>query len=363
MPYNPWDYAANTAIIQRAINNWLEDLAPLGPRIAPLVPVQDRKIKKQAFEIEAFGKGKFKARDATPPIFVPTIRWTREYIELALLEEMSPIEEDEWHNLTSPDENIRNKTGIDILTRTRVLQMRNERLTEWMRFQAFQDTLTVTMGDSVTNPAQNYGLKYGIPPLNKPQATVTWLDRVNSKPISDLRAWQRMLMRLTGQFGYMVHMNSWTYENLEFSAETLAKLSPLGRTLLLAEQSDIIRLLYGADSMEGNNQSTQIIISDAGFRDEGVEDDRSLDATTLYIPDGYVLMTTPYQLDGENIADVPDGRVAVTTEGNAPLVWKQGFQTETMFDLFAKTHFTRAASARIPRLNKPKAFVWAKVFF
>ena len=358
MPYNPWDYAANTAIIQRAINNWLEDLAPLGPRIAPLVPVQDRKIKKQAYEIEAFGKGQFKARDATPPIFVPTIRWTREYIELALLEEMSPIEEDEWHNLTSPDENIRNKTGVDILTRTRVLQMRNERLTEWMRFQAFKDDLTVAFADD----SQAYKLRYGVPPLNQPQASVSWLDRTNSTPVSDLRGWQRQLMRATGQFGYMIHMNSWTYENVEFSKEVLDKLSAFSRTLLQANQADVVRLLYGADSMEGNNQTTQLIITDNGYRDEGVEDDRSLDATTLYIPDGYVLMTTPYQLDGENIADVPDGRVAVTTQGGPPLVWKQGFQTETMYDLQAKTHFVRAASARIPRINKPKAFIWAKVF-
>lgn len=359
MPYNPWDYAANTATIQRGIENWLEQMSPLGPTIAPLVDVQDRKIKKEAFEIEAFGKGQFKARNATPPLFSPTIRFTREMIELALLEEMTEIEEDEWHNLTSPDTNIRNRTGVDLLNRTRVLQMRNERLTEWMRWQAFQDNLIITLAGN----GQNYRLKYGIPPINMVQSAVAWTSRSTSTPITDMRGWQRQLMRTTGQFGYKIHMNSWTYENLEFSAEVLAKLSPLGRTLLQASSSDIIRLLYGAETTSGaSNQNSEIIISDHGYRDQGVEERRGMDDTTLYIPDGYLLMTTPYQLDGENIADVPDGRVAVTTAGGPPLVWKQGFQTETMYDLKAKAHFIRCASARIVRINKPKAFIWAKVF-
>jgi hypothetical protein len=33
-----------------------------------------------------------------------------------------------------------------------------------------------------------------------------------------------------------------------------------------------------------------------------------------------------------------------------------------MLDLVAKTHYWRQAAARIPRINVPKAFIWAKVW-
>lgn len=346
MPFDPWDQAALTATIERAVETTIESMDPLGPKIAPLVPVQDRKIKKEAIEIEAFGKGQFKARNATPPLYAPRIKFTREMIELALLEEMTEIEEDEWHDLTSPDARIRNARGIDILRRTRILQLRNERLTEWMRWQAFRDDLQVQYSDD----GSWYRLIYGVPEdQTDASATIEWTDRDNATPITDIRAIQKLLGRRTGARGLMVHMNSDTHEELQYSAEVKDKLTPTGRTLLLPEEDDIVRLLYNG---------SKIIISDHGVRPDGSEDDRSIDSHDLYLPDGKVLITTPYELDGERIADVPDGRVAVSTQGAPPLVWKQGMQTETMVDVHAKTHYVRQASARIVRLNKPSAFVW-----
>lgn len=348
MPFDVWDNAANTETIRRAIETKIEKGNLLGPKIAPLKTVRDRKLKRTIIEIEAFGKGQFKARNATPPLYTPRITWDREYIELALLEEMTEIEEDEWHNLTSPDEHIRNKAGVEILTRTRVLQIRNERLTEWMRWQAFQDDLVVQYQET----GQEYKLKYGMPSINKPTAGTPWTSRATSTPITNLRAWQK-LGKAGGERLLWVHMNTDTYEELEYAQQVKDLLTPTSRSLMLAEQSDIERLLYAG---------SKIIIHDKGIREDGEETDRGDDAHTLWLPDGKVMLTPAnYEFDGEPIADVADGRVAVSV-AHDKLEWRQGMQTETIIDHKAKTHFTRQASARIPRIHRPEAFVWATVF-
>jgi len=103
----------------------------------------------------------------------------------------------------------------------------------------------------------------------------------------------------------------------------------------------------------------EIVLYDNGYRDVG-QTGIGVGSLTKYLPDGYVLMTTDYNLDGVPIADTLDGQVTVSSGYNSVDI-RQGFQAEVMLDHVAKTHLLRAASARIPRLLIPEAFVWARV--
>lgn len=365
MAFDIWDSATNTETVNRMVTTAMEDDNLIGPSIAPLVPVTDRRVKRGTIEVEAFGKGKFKARGAAPPIFIPTISLDENYVELAHLDEMTPIEEDEWHDLTGDNEYAKNKAGVAILTRARVLQIRNERNTEWMRWQAFQDNLQVALADEA---GQTYGLTYGLSANHKPTASPFWSDRATSTPVTNIRTWQKLLQKEIGYWGYNIYMGADTYEDLQYSAEikNLLKPNDSSSSFFIPTPEQVQSLLYGGTQIGfGRSNLTpdvKLVVTNAGYRDIGQGTNRGSDAMTYYLPEGYVMITTKPTIGGEKIADMPDGRVAVTTNAGPPLVWKQGAQSETMVDLVAKTHYWRQAAARIPRINIPKAFIWAKVW-
>jgi hypothetical protein len=351
MPFSVWDAYTNTETVNRAVETVLEQENPIGAQIMPLVPVRDRKLRRGIIEVEAFGKGQFKARNATPPLFVPRIDFTDEFIELAFLEEMTYIEEDEWHDLTGDNEYSRIRAGVAILARARMLQIRNERLTEWMRWQALQDNLIITMGDV---SGQNYKLTYGLPADQNITVSPLWTSRTTSTPVQDIRTVQRLLSNRTGYFGLNIYMSSITYENLQFSKSIADLLKPnsSGSDFFIPTRDQIMSLFF---------EGTNLTITDAGFRDTSAGTARGASALTKWIPDGKVLITTPNVVGGERIGDVADGRVAVYNRATNDLEWRQGAQSETLLDDKKHTYFWRQASARIPRVYLPANVAWLTV--
>lgn len=343
------DQAALTELVNREINVTMENEPFLGAQIAPLTPVQDRVVKMETVEFASVGKGQFKAPDSTPALYTPKVRITEDGIELALLEEMTLINESKWMQLSSKDEDIRRAAGVDIISRGKALQMRNERLTEWMRWEAFKGSLTIRY----PNDGQAVTLDYQLPASNKPTAGTPWTNRSASTPITDLRAWQKLTSWAVGKPATVIHMNSDTWEELQFSVQVRSYLTDSSRDVFLPEESDIARLL---------RTNTKFVIYDGGFRPEEAEFDRTESSVVQFIPDGYVFLAPEgYTVDGERIADVPDGLVSVST-GYNQLELRQGAQSEAMVDHSTKGHIWRQASARIPRIKRPASVVWAKVY-
>jgi hypothetical protein len=363
LPFNIWDSATNTEIVNRALTTALEDENFIGPTLLPLVDVRDRRIKRGSIEIEAFGMAQMKARNATPPIFVPSVAVTEEYIELADIDEMSPIEEDEWERLTGDNVFERNRVGADVLQRARILQLRNERRTEWLRWQAMNDTLTITMADE---PGQQVWLRYGIPPANK-VTTSTWSNRGTSTPIANIRAGQRYLFTKLGKWGSRIYMGPDTWDNLAYSTEVTNLLnSNTDGGQKLPTVGTIERLLYGG---AGSNERPRpgmptptVTVTSAGFRDSGQGVNRGQEAMTYFLPEGKVLITTEPTISGEKIGDMPNGRVAVKPNPTAEPVWRQGPQNESLVSSMPPyVHYNRQVCVRIPRINVPQAFYWLTV--
>ena len=355
--FDVWDQALLTNIIRRPPSGRAvgaaEDTSPLlGEQIAPLKSHPGRTAKVRVAEIQPFGKGQFRAPDATPPLFKPAVSWQETLISLALIDEMELIPEEDWLALNSPDENIRRAVGVSLVDRGRILQLRNERATEWLRWQAFRGEVTIPYDNGTSNLYINYGLRA----THKPVASVLWSNTASADPVTDVQAWSEIIAGDTGFYGARLHMNLKTYNYLVNNTNIRNSVNFYSRnanSVLRPRREDILELFQSVYT------GFEIVLYDNGYRDVG-QSGFGVGTLQKYLPDGYVLMTTAYNLDGTPIADTLDGQVSVSTGYNQVDI-RQGFQAEVMLDHVAKTHMLRAASARIPRLLVPDAFVWARV--
>lgn len=346
-PFDLWDQATLTDLIRRPLTTQFEDNPRLGDLIAPVQAIQSRTAKLRVAQTKAFGKGQFKAPDATPPLYTPDQTWREEIIELVLLEEMHRISGEDWLKLNSSDDVVKQAAGVDLVERGRILQLRNERLTEWMRWQAFQGELTVPYPSG----SELY-INYGLPAGHKPTVGTLWSTVASADPISDIRSWSAQLAKSSGYYGLRLHMASETYDYLVRNANIKSYLTATNRSMLIPTREDIMTLL---------RDGTDIVLYDNGYRDESVGSDRGVpDSLTRFLPLGKVLMTTEYSIEGTNIAETLDGQVIVSNGYNSVSI-NQGPQSEVILDHMSKNHFWRQASARIPRILYPECFLFATV--
>lgn len=354
--FDVWDQAILTDVIQRPPSGRAPGAAEddpnlLGATIAPLTTLAGRSAKIRVSELRPFGTAQFRSPNATPALYKPAVSWREEVLDLVLIDEMERINEEDWMKLNSNDEIIARSAGASLVDRGRILQLRNTRATEKLRWAAFQGGLTVTYptGDAVV-------IDYGLPAGHNVVAATLWSDTTNANPVNDIQNWSQQIAADSGFYGNRVHMNSKTYNYLIQSTKIQSQINiyaPSANTILRPRREDLLNLFTSFAT------DVQIVIYDNGYRDVGATG-IGVGSITKYLPDGYVLMTTDYNLDGVNIADTLDGQVTVSTGYNTVAV-QQGEQAEVMLDHISKNHLLRYASARIPRIIIPEAFLWAKV--
>jgi len=345
-----FDQQAVTAVVRRNIedeataNDGGEDRTFIGASIAPLTPVQSRTARVAVADVLPYGMGQFKAPDATPALMKPRPTLKEKIYELVLLEEMERFTGEEWIKLNSNDPLIARGALLDLVSRLRIMLHRNDLLTEWMRWQAFKGTLAVTYPDGGT-----LTIDYGIPLTHKPSATTAWTNHTTSDPIGDLFAWSAIGAQDAGRYYNTVYLNSVTWRHLVYNENVRGYLSALGRSIMLPTSSDLQALMR-----EG---TANFVINDSGYLDENATNH----TLTKFLPDNRILLTPGNTLFGNRIADVADGQVLTGGDtGSAPAI-NQGYQTEIIANPFSKNVFRRAASARIPRIYFPEAFLYASV--
>lgn len=321
-----------------------ENRAFFGQNIAPMVSVQSRTSRYRITDVIPYSLGQFKAKDATPPLWKTQPKVRDEAIELVLLEEMERFGAEEWMLLNSTDPAIARGAKLSLVDRLTIMSKRNDRLTEWMRWQAFKGGFVVTYPDGSQEV-----FDYLFDPSHLPTAATPWTDRVNSDPVEDLFTWSIVGADDAGQYYTNIHLNSNTFREVQFNEKIAGYLSSYGRSIMRPTIADINSLMRAGSNWE---------ILDAGYLPDNATNRR----LTKFIPDGRVLVTTSYTLFGTNIADVADGLVLVGGDGNTPPNIQQGAQSEIMTNYLSKQVFRRYASARIPRLYWPEAFLYATVY-
>lgn len=353
--FDVWDQALLTTVIQRPpagrAPGAAEDAPFLGERVAPFKALAGRNARVRVSELKPFGTGQFRAPDATPPLFKPAVAWSEVVLELVLIDEMERIQEEDWMKLHSADENIALSAGASLVDRGRILRLRNERATEKLRWQAFSGQVTVVYPTGST-----LLVDYGLTATHKPTVATLWSDTTNADPVADIQAWSEVIAADTGFYGNKVHMNSVVYDLLIRNAKIKNAINfyaPSANTIFRPRREDLLNLFTSFAT------DVEIVVYDNGYREVGAAG-IGVGSITKYLPNGRVMMTTDYTVDGVNIADTLDGQVSVGSGYNS-LSIRQGEQAEVMLDHIAKQHFLRYASARIPRLLIPNAFLWATV--
>lgn len=363
MPFNIYDSYTLTETVNREVQSVLEGEAYIGQEFMPLVPVRDRKIKRRIVTVAAAGIANFKAPHATPTIFTPAIAYDEEFISLVDMDEMSPITEDEWEKLTGDNEFEKMRVGADILSRQRQIQIRFETRTEWMRWQAAKGTLRAQMAD---NANQYVDVKYGVPTANNATISPAWTNRSSSTPTANIRAAQKYLFQTTGVWGSRVFMGPDTFENWQYSTEVKNLINPYasGSAYVIPTVSQMEALLYGGDGNDRRRPgmpTPQVIVTSAGYRTQGAYTYGTQDMN-YFLPEGQVLVLPAQNINGENIADMPDGRVLMRPTPESEPTWRQGSSTETLISTMPPyTQYVRQACVRIPRVNRPDAFYWMTV--
>lgn len=354
--FDVWDQATLTTEIRRPPGGRAPGAAEdnpdlLGERIAPTKELQGMNAAVRVAELRPFGSAQFRAPDATPALFKPAVQWSEKLIELAIIDEMELISEEQWMKLNSPIENVRRSEGAQLVDRGRILELRNLRATERLRWQAFQGQVTITYPSGST-----LLVDYGLPAGHKPTSTTLWSDTTNADPVADIQAWSELIAADSGFYGVHAHMTSKTYDYLLRNQKIKSAINfyaPSANTIQRPRKEDILNLFT---SFAAN---VDVTIYDNGYRDVGATT-YGVGSINKYLPDGKVLMTTEYTIDGVNIADTLDGQVQVVTGFNTTDI-RQGPQAQVHLDHLSGSHFLRYSSRKIPRLLIPEAFVWATV--
>lgn len=345
-----FDQAVQTVLVDRNIEREAQGLIGQGgtqdfdgANIAPLVSVTSQWIKLRITDVMPYGMGQLRAPNASPPLFKPKPVLREERLKLAYLDEMEPIDNEEWMKLRSNDESIRRGARLSLVDRGTILQRRNDQLTDYLRWESFKGIVNAPYPDGGT-----LTVDYGFDPSHFPVAAISWSNLADADPVADLNAWAVIGADDAGAYFSRVHLNTTTWRSIQHNEQIKKYLSPLGRSLLIVRQSDIAELL---------DQDMTFVRVDSGYVPEGATNRR----LTKYLPDYRVLLTTPYVLRGQRIADVADGQVTVSVPGSEEPAIRQGSQSEFLHNKFTKQVFYRRASARLPRIYMREAFGYATV--
>ena len=346
--FDIWDQAVLTELIREPVDTALESAPPLGRQIAPMQNIEARMARMDVANTYSFGIGQFKAPNAMPALIeMPTVERREALIEMVQLEELHRINSEQWMRLQSRDERIRNAEGLDVVTRGRIMQRRAERLTEWMCWQAFQGQLLVTY------PRTNSQLliDYGFLPGHKPTAAVPWTNTADSDPVADLEAWQQQIADDSGFIGTRIHITSATAKLIVNSDSLKAYFNVPAGQPFRATLDQVASLLA---------EGTTFVVYDAGFRPMMSGAPRNESAHTRYLANNRVLITSEYAIEGEQIADILNGQVEISTDFNDTDIL-MGPQSEVILDHMTKNRYLRQASVRIPRILHPECFLYATV--
>jgi hypothetical protein len=343
------DQAALTEAIVGPVETEMEAAPFLGEQIAPMVDTDDQYVAMRVDDLHSTGIGQFRSAEASIPLMDVTGRETREeVIELAFLDEGHRISPRRWENLTKGGDLIAAREARSLVEIGQILERRNERLTEWMRWQAFSGQLTIEYEYRDAALVIDYPLPTG----HKPEATVPWTDLANSDPVNDLKTWLQTGSTSAGAPMRRVHISDEDAELIVNNQNLPDYFNVEPGSPFMPTLEDVLKLLP---------LNTQFVPMNSAYRDTDVGASRAREDHTRFLPLGKLLLTTDYRLDGLPIADTVNGPVEVRT-GVDTTDFLQGPQSEIILKgEGVYTRVLRQASRRMVRLRRPEAFMYPDV--
>ncbi|MFC1999160.1 major capsid protein [Chloroflexota bacterium] len=337
-------------ILTLAIKKLIRTETFRGREILPLVGSPVRKFKMTVREADMpYGIGQFKAPGADTPMAEikgkkndPTVT----YISAVDLEEMILLEETD--KLESADALVRADKIDDIIDLGRLLQLRNERLTELMRWMAVKNVLQITFPDGTVVDVDQYG-SYAATHIcdtiaSGVAAAVDWSDTGNSTPKTDLELIADLIETDSTYPAMHVWMRRSTFRYFQRSAQWSNYLTFLDRPYRVVNMKDISELC----------DIPNFHIYEGGWKDN--------DGTTqYYLPEDHILVTTDPVVDGIKVGQVFDAPVVLFKNGRLVVQNNPGMSADTFVDPLKTQEFLRVKTARMAQLTLPECFAYVRV--
>src|SRR4029077_18757929 len=138
------DQAALTDAIVGPVETEMESSPFIGEQIAPMQDTDSQYVSMRVEDLYATGIGQFRAPEASIPLMdLPGREAREEVLELAYRDEAHRISPRRWEILTQGGNLLAAREARRLVEIAQILELRNERLTEWMRWGAFSGQLTV----------------------------------------------------------------------------------------------------------------------------------------------------------------------------------------------------------------------------
>jgi len=318
---------------------------------APIVPSSDRKVLLVVQHVDGSGLAAFKADDASTPVVARGGDLTEQYFELPLIAEKHPLTSSDLIDLESVDERIAHRAANSIVSLGRQLRIRNMNRTKWMVWQAVQDALTITYPDggaiSVSYDLAGATTRHAyFSGSHLPTAATLWSDTANADIIENIYTWTKLIADDAGveQTECIVHMNSTTWRYCKKNTGLRAELSSTQPRVITPRVEEVVEILEVA----------QIKVYNGYYTDTD-------DTKYKYLPDGKVLITGPYIINGDPIVEVKDGPVARVVGQDIVVAANPGALSEIYINPEQISKNIRVQTARLPIINYPNAIVWATV--
>jgi len=349
------DQASLTDAIVGPVETEMETAPFLGEQIAPMADTDNQYVSMRVEDLHATGIGQFRAAEASIPLMDITGREEREeVIELAFLDEAHRISPRRWEILTQGGEKLASREARKLVDIGQILERRNERLTEWMRWQAFSGQMIVEYQyrDSALV------IDYPLPTGHRPTAVIPWEISSNanpalvSDPINDLKTWMQTASTSAGAPARRIHISDEDIELILINQNLPAYFNVEPGQPFMPTLEDVLKLLP---------PGTVFIPTNHAYRAESVGASRAPADHTRFLPVGKVMITTDYNLDGLPIADTLNGPVEIKT-GPDSTDFLPGPQSEIILKgEGVYTRLLRQASRRMVRLRRPEAILYATV--
>jgi hypothetical protein len=317
---------------------------------APLVPWNDRRVKLVVRHVDGSGLASFKADDAMTPVVKRGGDLTEMYFEIPLIAEKHPLTSTDLLDLESPHDRVAHRAANDILALGKQLRIRNMNRTKWMAWQAVQDNLVIAYPDG-SQIAVDYDLDGDsqnsyFSGSHLVTAATLWSDTANADIIEDTFTWTKLIADDAGidQAECIMHLNSTTWRYLKKNTTIRAELSTTNPRIITPRMNEVIEIL----------EIAQIKIYNGYYTDES-------DVKHKYLPDGKVLFTGPYEINGEPIVEVKDGPVVRLVGDDLVVAPNPGALSEIYINAEQISKNIRVQTARLPVVNHPNAIVWATV--
>ena len=340
------DQASLTDAIVGPVETEMETSPFIGEQLAPMADTDSQYVSMRVEDLHATGIGQFRAQEGSIPLMDITGAEEREeIIELVFLDEGHRISARRWEILTQGGDLLAAREARKLVDIGSILERRNERLTEWMRWQAFGGQLTVEY--EYRNTA--LVIDYPLPAANKPATLLPWTNLVTSDPVNDLKVWLAQAS-LAGSPGRHIHLSDKAQELILTNQNLPAYFNVAVGQPFMPTLDDVLKLLPpGVDFVPTNH----------AWRDEAAGASRDPADHQRFLPEHKVLVTTDYSINGLPIADTLNGPVEIKT-GPDTTDFLQGPQSEViLMGNGIYTRLLRQQSRRMVRLRVPEAFVMA----